>query len=119
MEKDLMVRGCHRLNKLLIDLINCEDRQEIIRLSNCFIDDAQELIALIYVENQITDEDVEKFKQTLIDIEKDAMKELNDGDGVGEVASVDGKDIEASTSVQEKEQKIPVDLMPHSPADDL
>ena len=80
MQKDVMIRGYYRLNKMLIDLINCEDKQEIIRLSNCFIDDAQELIALIYVENSMGDEDIEEFKKELVNIEEVAMVDLNDGE---------------------------------------
>ena len=78
MEKELMIRGFYRLNKLLINMINCEDKQETIRLSSCFMDDVQELISLIYVEKNIDDEDIEQFRQSLVDLEKESMQELED-----------------------------------------
>lgn len=99
MIKDLSAKGCNRLNKLLLKIIDCEDKQEIIRLSNILMDEIQAFIALIYVENEINDEDVAKFKQGLIDIEKEAMKEFNIEENAAEGAS---------TSVGE-EQKKPVD----------
>jgi hypothetical protein len=77
MEKDLMIRGFYRLSKIMQDMIGCNDKQEIIRLSNVFMDDVQELIALIYVENEIGDEDLEEFKQVISHIEKEAMAECS------------------------------------------
>ena len=119
MDKNLMIRGFYRINKLMQSMIDCNDKQELIRLGNIFVDDTQELLSLIYVENEISDEDLEKFKQGIEDIEKEAMTELNDGDNTGEVVSINGIDIEPSTSVQGEEQKVPFDLVPHRPSDDL
>jgi hypothetical protein len=118
MEKDLMIRGFYRLSKLMQAMIDCNEKQEIIRLSNVFMDDAQELIALLYVENDINDEDLEKFKQGIEDIEKEAMTELNDRQETGDVVPNE-KEFQKPTSVQEEEQKVPVDLVPHRPSDDL
>ena len=103
MEKDLMKNGYYRLNNLLMGIINCTDKQEIIRLSNIIIDDIQEFVALIYVENEIGDEDLEEFKQGLIDVEKEAMAELNDGEDA----------VEDDVTAVEEEEPAPAD----SPAD--
>ena len=92
MDKGLMIRGFYRINKLMQSMIDCEEKQELIRLGNIFIDDTQELLSLIYVKNEINDEDLEEFKQGIADIEKDAMAELNDGEVEETVTAVEGEE---------------------------
>jgi hypothetical protein len=77
MEKDLMIRGYYRISKIMQNMISCNDKQEIIRLSSSFMDEVQDLISLIYVEENITEEDIEKFKLELTNTEKDIMEETN------------------------------------------
>jgi len=99
MEKDLMIRGFYRLSKLMQDMIRCEDKQELIRLSTSFLNDTGDLIAMLYVENGVEQDDVEKYNKEIDNVENEAT-ELNDGE------ATEG----ATTSVVE-EQKPPVERL--------
>ena len=103
MENDLTVKGFNKLTNALTEMIYCEDRQQLIKLSTNFLNDVGDFIAMLYVENRIEQKDIDNFNKEIDNIENEAV-ELNDGEVVTENSSTTSVEEEPKPPVEQPEE---------------
>ena len=105
MEEELIKNGLSRLSNLLEMMVNCEDKQKLISLSNNFLADIGDFIHLLYVVNGVSKKDLDQFEEENVieniieDLNEGGIEstDLNDNDDY-KVAVEEGETISSSTT---------------------
>jgi hypothetical protein len=104
MEEELIKNGLSRLNNLLEMMVNCEDKQKLISLSNNFLADIGDFIHLLYVVNGVSKKDLDQFEEEnaveniMEDLNEDEIEstDLNDNEDY-KVAVEEGETVSSTT----------------------